>query len=80
MEKGIKSEVRQDMMREFGNVRNKVGRINQTLVNHCLDCLKFILAKLEPESCHFEMRMTYMTMGVCDNYKTLNDIKCKISF
>ena len=35
MEQGIKSEVRQDMMREFGNVKNEVGRINQTLVNHC---------------------------------------------
>ena len=40
MEQGIKSEVRQEIMREFGNVRNEVSQMNQTLVNHCLDCLK----------------------------------------
>ena len=42
MEQGIKSELRQEMMREFGDVRNEVGnmrnevnQMNKTVVNYC---------------------------------------------
>ena len=40
--RGIKSELRQEMMREFGNMknevdnmRNKFNHMNKTLVNYC---------------------------------------------
>ena len=42
MEQGIKSELRQEMMREFGDVKNEVGnmrnevnQMNKTVVNYC---------------------------------------------
>ena len=42
MKRGIKAALRQEMMREFGDVRNEVGsmtnkvnEMNKTMVNYC---------------------------------------------
>ena len=45
MERGIKSELRQEMMREFGNMKNEVGsnvnQMNKTMVNYCSRMISF---------------------------------------
>ena len=88
MKREIKSELRQEMMREFGSMKNEVGsmknevnHMNKTMVNHCFR-KAFILDDhlIWPFNLIFQFERTYMTMGGCDNYQTLNDPKRKVSF
>ena len=45
MERRIKSELRQEMMREFVDVKNEVGgkvnQMNKTMVNYCSRMISF---------------------------------------